>query len=82
MPALTSSFEQRERRFALALLAPALLLLLLITTAPLVYLLWASVQRLDMSMPWMSGFAGLGGFCLGRCAGAGRCKPRGYGRPG
>lgn len=58
MPGPTSSFEQRERRFALALLAPALLLLLLITTAPLVYLLWASVQRLDMSMPWLSGFAG------------------------
>jgi len=57
-----SSFEQRERRFALALLAPALLLLLLITTAPLVYLLWASVQRLDMSMPWMSGFAGMGNY--------------------
>jgi len=57
-----SSFEQRERRFALALLAPALLLLLLITTAPLVYLLWASVQQLDMSMPWMSGFAGMGNY--------------------
>ena len=62
MPALPSSFEQRERRFALALLAPALLLLLLITTAPLVYLLWASVQRLDLSMPWMSGFAGWGNY--------------------
>jgi len=58
MPGPSSSFAQRERRFALALLAPALLLLLLITTAPLVYLLWASVQRLDMSMPWLSGFAG------------------------
>ena len=59
MPRSPSSFEQRERRFALALLAPALLLLLLITTAPLVYLLWAGVQRLDMSMPWLSGFAGV-----------------------
>ena len=58
MPGPSSSFEQRERRFALVLLAPALLLLLLITTAPLVYLLWASVQRLDMGMPWLSGFAG------------------------
>lgn len=62
MSASASNFEQRERRFALALLAPALLLLLLITTAPLVYLLWASVQRLDMSMPWMSGFAGMGNY--------------------
>lgn len=48
-----------ERRFALALLAPALLVLLLVTTAPLVYLLWNSVHRIDLGMPWMSGFAGL-----------------------
>jgi multiple sugar transport system permease protein len=60
--ASTSSFEQRERRFAFALLAPALLLLLLITTAPLVYLLWASTQRLDLGMPWISGFAGTGNY--------------------
>jgi multiple sugar transport system permease protein len=57
-----SSFARRERRFALALLAPALGVLLLITTAPLVYLLWASLQRMDMSMPWLQGFAGLGNF--------------------
>jgi multiple sugar transport system permease protein len=57
--AAARSFEQRERRFALALLAPALLLLLLSTTAPLVYLGWNSLQRLDLGMPWLSGFAGL-----------------------
>lgn len=49
----------QENRFALALLAPALLLLFVVTTAPLVYLLWNSLQRIDMSMPWLSGFAGL-----------------------
>ncbi|MFO0124679.1 MAG: hypothetical protein ACK52R_00670 [Betaproteobacteria bacterium] len=54
--------EQRERRFALALFGPAFLLLLLITTAPLVYLVWTSLQRLDMGMPWLSGFAGLGNY--------------------
>ncbi|MBO9355386.1 ABC transporter permease subunit [Bordetella petrii] len=54
-----ASLVVHERRFALALLAPALLVLLLITTAPLVYLLWNSVQRIDLSMPWLSGFAGL-----------------------
>lgn len=54
--------ERQERRFALAMLAPALLLLLLVTTAPLVYLLWTSLQKLDLSMPWLSGFAGLGNF--------------------
>jgi multiple sugar transport system permease protein len=41
---------------------PALLLLVLITTAPLVYLLWTSLQRLDMSMPWLQGFAGVANY--------------------
>ena len=54
------TFEQRERRFALALLGPALVLLVLTTTAPLVYLAWTSLQRMDLGMPWLSGFAGFG----------------------
>ena len=49
----------RERRFALALLLPALAVLLLTTTAPLVYLAWNSLHRIDLGMPWLSGFAGL-----------------------
>ena len=53
------NLESRERRFALLLLAPALLVLLLTTTAPLVYLAWSSLQRLDLAMPWLSGLAGL-----------------------
>ena len=57
MPAPT--LELRERRFALALLLPALALLVLTTTAPLVYLAWTSLHKLDLSMPWLSGFAGL-----------------------
>ena len=56
------TFEQRERRFALALFGPALVLLLVITTAPLVYLVWNSLHRMDMSMPWLSGFAGLANY--------------------
>jgi len=48
-----------ERRFALALFLPALLLLVVTTTLPLVYLIWTSVQRVDLSMPWITGFAGL-----------------------
>jgi multiple sugar transport system permease protein len=48
-----------ERRFALALFLPALLLLVATTTLPLVYLIWTSLQRIDLSMPWLSGFAGL-----------------------
>jgi multiple sugar transport system permease protein len=56
------TLAQQERRFAFALLAPALLILVLTTTAPLVYLLWTSLQRIDLSMPWLSGFAGLANF--------------------
>jgi multiple sugar transport system permease protein len=48
-----------ERRFALVLFLPALLLLVVTTTLPLVYLLWTSLQRIDLSMPWLTGFAGL-----------------------
>ena len=53
------SLAAQERRFALALLAPALAVLVVTTTAPLVYLAWTSLQRLDLAMPYLSGFAGL-----------------------
>lgn len=53
------TLARQEQRFAIALLAPALLLLLLTTTIPLVYLAWNSMQRIDLGMPWLSGFAGL-----------------------
>jgi multiple sugar transport system permease protein len=56
------TLASRERRFALALLAPALALLLLTTTAPLVYLAWNSLQRIDLGMPWLSGFVGAGNY--------------------
>lgn len=59
VPAGTAMLERQERRFALALFAPAFLLLLLTTTAPLVFLAWNSLQKLDLGMPWLSGFAGL-----------------------
>ncbi len=49
----------QERRFALALFLPAFVLLVATTTLPLVYLLWSSTQRIDLSMPWLSGAAGL-----------------------
>jgi multiple sugar transport system permease protein len=49
---------RRERRFALALFMPAFLVLVLTTTAPLIYLVWTSLWRIDLSMPWLSGFAG------------------------
>ena len=41
---------------------PALLVLVLTTTAPLVYLGWNSLHRIDLGMPWLSGFAGVDNF--------------------
>lgn len=61
-PSGLPTLESRERRFALSLLGPALVLLLLTTTAPLIYLVWTSLQRIDLGMPWLSGFAGLGNY--------------------
>ena len=52
------TLAQHECRFALALFLPALLLLIVTTTAPIVYLAWTSLMRIDLSMPWLSGFAG------------------------
>jgi multiple sugar transport system permease protein len=56
------SLARQERRFALALLAPALLVLLLTTTVPLVYLAWTGLNRIDLGMPWLSGFVGAANF--------------------
>lgn len=53
-----ATVARQERRFALALFLPALVVLLVTTTAPLVYLAWNSAMRIDLSMPWLSGFAG------------------------
>lgn len=49
---------RRERRFALTLFLPAFLVLLVTTTFPLIYLVWSSLWRIDLSMPWLTGFAG------------------------
>lgn len=54
-----STLAQQERRFALLLFAPALIVLVLTTTAPLIYLAATSVMRIDLSMPGLSGFAGV-----------------------
>jgi multiple sugar transport system permease protein len=54
-----ATIPDRERRFALLLFVPALLALVVTTTAPLAYLAWTSAMRIDLSMPWLSGFAGV-----------------------
>jgi multiple sugar transport system permease protein len=48
-----------ERFFAALLVSPGILVLLVTTTAPLVYLLWTSLHQANLSMPWMNGFVGL-----------------------
>lgn len=51
--------EQRERRFATLLLAPAFFALLATTTFPLLFLVYTSTYRLDLAMPFTNGFVGL-----------------------
>jgi multiple sugar transport system permease protein len=48
-----------ERRFAILLTLPGLLVLLLTTTIPLIYLIWSSFQTINLSMPFLDGFAGV-----------------------
>ncbi len=48
-----------ERRFAILLTLPGLLVLLLTTTFPLAYLVWSSFQTINLAMPFMDGFAGV-----------------------
>lgn len=48
-----------EASFAFLLTSPALLVLLLTTTFPLLYLIWSSFQTINLAMPFMDGFAGL-----------------------
>lgn len=57
--AVGSTLARQERRFALLLFAPALIVLVITTTVPLIYLAANSVMRIDLSMPGLSGFAGV-----------------------
>ncbi|WP_311031878.1 carbohydrate ABC transporter permease [Mesorhizobium koreense] len=50
---------QKEEIFAAFLAGPALLVLVVTTTFPLVYLIWNSFQNINLAMPFMNGFAGL-----------------------
>lgn len=49
---------RRERRFAMALLAPAFIALLATTTLPLMFLVSTSAFRMDLAMPFADGFVG------------------------
>ncbi len=49
----------KEQNFALLMVSPGLLILLVTTTFPLGYLVWSSFQTIDSGMPFLDGFAGL-----------------------
>lgn len=49
----------KEQSFAAFLVGPAILVLLVTTTAPLAYLIWSSFQTINLAMPFLDGFAGL-----------------------
>jgi len=55
---MAGTIASRERAFALRLFVPAFAVLVVTTTFPLVYLGWSSINRIDLAMPWNSGFAG------------------------
>jgi len=50
---------EQEKSFALLLVLPSLLVLLLATTFPIAYLIWSSFHHINLSMPWKDGFAGI-----------------------
>jgi multiple sugar transport system permease protein len=56
--AVRNTLARQERRFAIALFLPALAVLVVVTTVPLMYLVWSSFMRVNLSMPGMAGFAG------------------------
>lgn len=51
--------ERPERRFALAMVAPGVLVLVITTTFPLLYLVWQSLNNINLSMPGMDRFIGV-----------------------
>lgn len=51
--------HRNEHAFALALIAPSLIFLLITTTAPICFLLWSSLHRLNPAMPFMNHFNGV-----------------------
>jgi multiple sugar transport system permease protein len=50
--------ERGERRFAVIMLSPALLVLALSTTAPLIYLVWQSLHDINLAIPGPNRFVG------------------------
>jgi multiple sugar transport system permease protein len=58
-PTATSDKTRAERRLALMLCAPAVVVMLLVTVYPIAYAIVLSVQKIDLRFPNESGFVGL-----------------------
>jgi multiple sugar transport system permease protein len=57
-PATRNRQASAEQRFALTLAMPSLLVLAITTTLPLCYLVWSSLERINLGMSFMNGFVG------------------------
>ena len=55
----TALAERPEKRFALTLVAPGVLVLAATTTFPLLYLLWQSLHNINLALPGMDRFVGV-----------------------
>lgn len=51
--------RRNEHAFALALISPSLIFLLITTTVPVCFLFWSSLHRLNPAMPFMNHFNGV-----------------------
>jgi multiple sugar transport system permease protein len=51
-----------EQNFAVLLVGPALMVLLITTTFPICYLIWNSFQSINLAMPFMNGFVGFSNY--------------------
>ncbi len=58
----TARLFENEAAFAVLMVAPALLILLLTTTFPLVYLFWNSFRNVNLAMPYLNGFVGFANY--------------------
>src|SRR6185312_9170672 len=51
-----------EQQFAMLLVAPAVLVLIVTTSFPLAYLIWNSFHSINLAMPFMNGFVGFANY--------------------
>jgi len=54
----TARLFDKEQNFAMLMVAPAIIVLVVTTTFPLAFLLWNSFHSINLAMPYMNGFVG------------------------